>query len=194
MPTWQAVKDLPATAREIVIYLVESEWRGALHISAKCLYSWLGHGGFHEDNVARARRSRARRHSGLRRVLHLLLRATLIAPAMTMIRAILVTVIALSVAMLPAVGGASMAMKSVDMAPVSAADGMDCCPHKSIPSDKAVDDCCSMATCALKCFGFPGASFSEIVFPVFAASLNAFLGSNPSDAQTGSPPFRPPRV
>jgi hypothetical protein len=106
-------------------------------------------------------------------------------------RTILALLIVLSVAMLPAVGGARIIVKSADM---SAMADMDCCPHKANPCDKAMDDCASMATCALKCFSFAGTSFSNIVFPSSSAKLPASIAVNPFSSQTGSPPFRPPRV
>jgi hypothetical protein len=106
-------------------------------------------------------------------------------------RTILALLIVLSVAMLPAAVGARIIVKSADM---SAMEDMDCCPHKADPCDKAMDDCASMATCALKCFSFAGTSFSNIVFPSSSAKLPASIAVNPFSSQTGSPPFRPPRV
>jgi hypothetical protein len=116
-------------------------------------------------------------------------------------RTILALLIALSVAMLPAAAGARITVTSVDMTQMSAMEDMpDCCPHmadlcdKANTCDKVMCDCASMATCALKCFGFAGTSFSNIVFPSISAKMRASIASNPFSSQTGSPPFRPPRV
>jgi hypothetical protein len=106
-------------------------------------------------------------------------------------RTILAVLIALSVAMLPAAGSA----KSPEPADMSMMEDMtDCCPHKANPCEKAMDDCAAMATCVLKCFSFTGTSSSKIVFPSTFAKMAAFFANNPFSSQTGSPPFRPPRV
>jgi hypothetical protein len=129
-------------------------------------------------------------------------------------RTILAVLIALSVAMLPAAAGAgsrssppvdvssdmattdmpSSDMSAADMAAMdmSAMEG-DCCPHKANPCDKA-DDCRTMATCVLKCFSFVGTAWSTIAFPSSFATLAAPFADKSFPSQTGSPPFRPPRV
>ena len=56
-------------------------------------------------------------------------------------RTILALLIALSVAMLPAAGGASVAVKSGDATEMSAMEDMDCCPPKVNPCDKGMNDC-----------------------------------------------------
>jgi hypothetical protein len=110
-------------------------------------------------------------------------------------RAILIFLIALSVVILPGAGGAAIKVKPADMSHMSSdMDDMDCCPHKKLPSEKAIDDCCSsMATCPMTCFGFVGTS-SLLVFPSLLGSAPVALASNPLHSQTGNPPFRPPRV
>jgi hypothetical protein len=109
-------------------------------------------------------------------------------------RTILALLVALSVAMLPAAGGAGISSKSPEPADMSMTDDMsDCCPHKTNPCEKAMDDCATMATCALKCFSFAGTS-SMIVFPSTSARVTLSFAGNPFSSQTGSPPFRPPRV
>ncbi len=117
-------------------------------------------------------------------------------------RTILALLIAVSVAMLPAAGGVGMrsppstdlsAME--DMTGMSAMEDMQgCCPHKVDPCDKSAGDCCSMATCALKCFSFAGTGSATIVFPSTFAKMTAAVAANPFSSQTGSPPFRPPRA
>ena len=114
-------------------------------------------------------------------------------------RTILALLVALSVAMLPAVASANIAVKSTDMtemadmtgmADMAAMEDMDCCPHKA----KACDHCSSMATCQLTHFGFFATSASDIIFPSVAASLSPLSGANGFHPQEGNPPFRPPRV
>jgi hypothetical protein len=111
---------------------------------------------------------------------------------MTIFRTILVAFLALSVAMLPMVGGAASSVKSADM---SVSDDMsDCCPPQTNPCEEGMDNCGSMATCPLKCFSFAGTTITDLVVPdVFAESVPSLV-SQTFRSQTGSPPFRPPRV
>jgi hypothetical protein len=110
-------------------------------------------------------------------------------------RTILALLIALSVAMLPAAGSAGVSSKSPAPTDVSMMDEMhDCCPPEANPCNHAMDNCGSMATCALKCFSFAGTSSSVIVFPAAFAKMIAPLEHNPFSSQTRAPPFRPPRV
>jgi hypothetical protein len=110
-------------------------------------------------------------------------------------RTILALLIALSVAMLPAAGGAGVSSKSPEPTDMSVMEDMpDCCPHKANPCDKAIGDCGMMATCALKCFSFAGPPFSVIVFPSIFAKMTASFAGNPFISQAASPPFRPPRA
>jgi hypothetical protein len=110
-------------------------------------------------------------------------------------RIVLALLIALSVGMLPAASGAGLNVKPAESAGMSAMQEMpDCCPHKANPCGKAMDDCGAMATCALKCFSFAGTSSSIIVFASVFARMTALFATNAFSAQTGSPPFRPPRI
>jgi hypothetical protein len=114
-------------------------------------------------------------------------------------RTILIFLIALSVAMLPAAGdAASLHSKSADAPDVSASMEAievmhDCCPPKQLPPQKAIDDCCSsMATCSMNCFGIAEASTFLILFPLLLGSLPVSFLSNPLRPQTANPPLRPP--
>ena len=107
-------------------------------------------------------------------------------------RTILAVLIALSVAILPAVG-AAVVTQSAAPAGMSMMDDMDCCPHKANPCEKAMEDCTAMATCALKCFSFAGTLSSAIVFPSTSTKMTASFAANPLSSQTGTAPFRPPR-
>jgi hypothetical protein len=120
---------------------------------------------------------------------------------MNVCRTVLALLIALSVAMLPRGGGVGAAAKSMtmsgmtesNMAEMSAMGDMDCCPHQSIPSDKSIDGCSCMATCALNCFSFTGTA-ATVVFSSPAAKLLPAFETNAFTSHKGSPPFRPPRV
>jgi hypothetical protein len=115
------------------------------------------------------------------------------ARAMSNGRTILALLIALAVALLPAAGGAGV--KSPAPAGMSVMEDMpDCCPYKADPCEKAMDNCGTMATCALKCFSFAGTASSIIVSPSTFASITISFAANPLSSQTGSPPFRPPRA
>ncbi|HVI65283.1 MAG TPA: hypothetical protein VM910_22270 [Bradyrhizobium sp.] len=108
-------------------------------------------------------------------------------------RTILALLIGLSVAMLPAAGGAGI--KSPAPAGMSAMEDMsDCCPQNADPCAKAMDHCGTMATCALKCFSFVATASSIVVFPSTFASMVIPPAADPFASQTGSPPFRPPRI
>ncbi len=116
-------------------------------------------------------------------------------------RTILALLVALSVAMLPAAAGAGVSSKSPHRADMSMTKDMsmteampDCCPHMANPCDRAMDDCGTMAGCVLKSFSFAGTSSSIIVFPAIFAKVIAPIERNPLSSQTGTPPFRPPRV
>jgi hypothetical protein len=122
-------------------------------------------------------------------------------------RRILALLVAVSLALLPAAGHANMAAKATmpaaghmathDMAmedmTMSAMDDMDCCPHKSQHPHKAVDDCATALGCVL-CVGFLAPVLTDLVSPVLLTSSAILFVSTPFDSQTGSPPFRPPRV
>lgn len=109
-------------------------------------------------------------------------------------RILLAFLISLSVAVLPAAGGFGAVIKSTETTEMASMADMDCCPDKANPCDKAMDDCPSMATCALKCFTFSSTGASPVVFPVHVALMKPPFWTEPFDSQKGSPPFRPPRV
>jgi hypothetical protein len=109
-------------------------------------------------------------------------------------RAIVTLLIALSVAILPAAAGAGASAKSPEAAGISMTEEMpDCCPHKANPCENAMDHCATMATCALKCFSFAGTS-AVIIFPSTFAKMTPSFTADPLSSQAVSPPFRPPRV
>jgi hypothetical protein len=109
-------------------------------------------------------------------------------------RTILILLIALSVAVLPTGSGAAIGVKSVDTSHMSSTDRMHhCCPHKDLPSPKALDDCCSSMACPMNSFSFVGES-SLMVPPPLVGNVMMSLVSDPVRSQEGGPPFRPPRI
>jgi hypothetical protein len=116
-------------------------------------------------------------------------------------RAILVFLVALSVATLPANGGSVLAASMTPSGVESVASGPmvadalpeaahDCCPGDH---DRNAMSCASMAACALSCFGFADTSFSKLPFPAMSANMMPVLASQTLGSQMGCPPFRPPR-
>lgn len=100
----------------------------------------------------------------------------------------------LSVAMLPIAGGAAMSMMPADMsASMSAGEPMDCCPGHAKHDEKSIDDCCAMAICALKCFGYSG-TISSLAPLLMLGDLMLPFESDQFRSQAVHPPFRPPRV
>src|SRR4051794_2211872 len=107
---------------------------------------------------------------------------------MPVARTFLAFLIALSVAILPAAGGAAMVQKSAE---ISVSGPMhDCCPGQT---DQAMD-CASMAGCALKCFGFSGPMVSELGVPAMLARALPLPASQAVHSRAAAPPFRPPRA
>lgn len=103
--------------------------------------------------------------------------------------------IAVSVAVLPAAGAAAFKLKSQDATEMSADEPMhECCPPAANPCDKAMDDCGTMATCAVKCFSCSTFESSLLSFPLKLAGLMPLFDGNNFNSQGGSPPFRPPRI
>jgi hypothetical protein len=114
---------------------------------------------------------------------------------MALVRTIFALLIAVSVAVLPAAGAAAFNLKSQDAAEMSAAEPMhDCCPPAANPCDKSMDDCGTMAACALKCFSSSAIASSPLSFPLALAGVMSPFESSDFHSQTGNPPFRPPRV
>jgi hypothetical protein len=115
-------------------------------------------------------------------------------------RIILALLVAISVAMLPIAGSASMAAKSSEMHGVSAAQDMSSsedmsdCPYHAKHRDKSICDRDCMATCALSFFGIAGMGSVAVAFPSLLTSRVPPRASDPHHSRPGNPPFRPPRV
>ena len=114
---------------------------------------------------------------------------------MAIARTILGVLIALSVAMLPVAGAAAFKLKSQNTAEVSASEPMhDCCPPTANPCGKAMDDCGSMATCAMKCFKYSAGIPSPLAYSFTSEDVMPLFESIGFNSQIGSAPFRPPRL
>jgi hypothetical protein len=117
-------------------------------------------------------------------------------------RLVLSVLLAIAVAVLPALGGAVSVVKAVESAAAAVMVADECCEHQGIPCDSppqhhhrgAMDDCASLAACAAKCFGYAGVAPVEVAwFDVVAVVLTV----SPSPAfvsHTDPPPFPPPRA
>jgi hypothetical protein len=115
-------------------------------------------------------------------------------------RLVLSILLAIAIAVLPALGGAVSVVKAVESATAAMMVADECCEHQGIPCDSqqqhhggAMDDCASLAACAAKCFGYAGVAPVEVAqFDVVAVALTV----SPSPAfvsHSEPPPFPPPR-
>lgn len=104
---------------------------------------------------------------------------------MAAIRTILAALIAVSVALVPATGGAVVSTKPVEMSMADNAD-MPCC---------AANDCKGSIACAVKCFNFVGATFpaSVLMSRVIKAAPPSFVDDTLYE-HIRSPPTHPPPV
>jgi hypothetical protein len=109
-------------------------------------------------------------------------------------RTILAILIAISVVVLPAAGGVSIAKSAPQTAPSTVSD--ECDHHASSPADgsKAMDDCTCMGLCAAKCFSYAGVALPYAVLTPTRSKLEPVVADHLVVSQIGSPPFRPPRV
>lgn len=110
-------------------------------------------------------------------------------------RTIVTAIVAIAIAVLPAVGGAMAVAKAVESSLTAAAD--ECCEHHGMPCDQsrhAMDDCGSAAACAAKCFNFVGISACEVSFVTVGAVPVAISAMPAFEPHTDPPPFPPPRV
>jgi hypothetical protein len=112
---------------------------------------------------------------------------------MRIARMILVILVGLSVAVLPAAVGFAGAPQMA-----SAVSMPDCDHHMHAPDGKTQDsgnDCLSMAGCVFHCFSFTGVAAAAVAcVPVASAAPQPLRASDRLSAQLGSLPFRPPRI
>ena len=127
-------------------------------------------------------------------------------------RTILTFLVALSLALLPMAGAFAVSSDEPmvsDVVVASAHDccdhgsmgseavvasAHDCCDHASMPADHVMKDCHASAGCAAKCFSVVALVFSGETIPSPIGGTQSHFVSNPIHSQTGSPPYRPPRV
>ena len=102
---------------------------------------------------------------------------------MLVVRTVLAALIAISVAMLPAAGGAVASTNPIEMSMADHAD-MPCC---------APDDCKGSIACAFKCFNFVGITFPAMVWLPYAvdAAPPSFVDGILRE-HVRSPPTHPP--
>lgn len=105
---------------------------------------------------------------------------------------VLILLIALSLAMLPASGGVALSVKSPIMSLSEAV--CDCCDQQAMPCQKAADGCKSMETCGFECFSFGAIAFSTSEFVLVLGHMDPSFASTEFRSHMGHPPFRPPRA
>lgn len=116
---------------------------------------------------------------------------------MRLARTIVAVVIAMSVAMLPTAGPASISAKSSHELTVSADMAMamdDCCPDHSKPCNQGGDQCQSMASCVHHTFSFLELAVSHIAYSLVLGDELIALVDQAVPLHAAGAPFRPPRV
>jgi hypothetical protein len=113
---------------------------------------------------------------------------------MALARTILAVLIAVAVAILPALAGAAFKLPAAGIAEMSVAEPMhNCCPDESNPCDRQVQDRTCMATCVLNCFNFWSAPFTYLTLPPTDLTAVSLPATAALQARAVGPPFRPPR-
>jgi hypothetical protein len=110
-------------------------------------------------------------------------------------RTIVVLLVALSIAILPAARAGAFASQTANDAAVSETMA-GCCHHADVPCDhapKPMNDCPSMAACAAMCLGISLPAFAQFVVSPLMADPQPLVASKALPPQAASPPFRPPR-
>lgn len=113
---------------------------------------------------------------------------------MRIAKMILVILVGVSVAVLPAAAGFAGAPQAAAMS----VSMPDCDHHMHTPdgkTQKSDSDCMSMAACVFHCFSVTGVATAAVSFvPAVGTALQPLRASDRLSPQTGSLPFRPPRV
>jgi hypothetical protein len=109
-------------------------------------------------------------------------------------RTILTFLVVLSLAMAPVAGAFAMQKDEVTASNVVVASAHDCCDDEGMPADHVMKDCQASAGCTAKCFSFYALEFSAATLPSPIGGTKSYFASSPFYSQTGSPPFRPPRI
>jgi hypothetical protein len=112
-------------------------------------------------------------------------------------RAILVVMIALSVAALPMANpmGASTIVHGKSLDTSNSVSHSDCCPHGKHCESKRMKDCGSMPGCALKCFNLTADTGPGVVVKLPPVTEIEFAHASQSlGTHTAAPALPPPRV
>lgn len=112
---------------------------------------------------------------------------------MRVIKIMLVILVGVSVAVLPAAAGFAGAPQAAAMS----VSMPDCDHHMHTPdgkTQKSGDDCISMTGCVFHSFSFTGTAAAVSFVPAVGPALQPLRASDRLSPQTGSLPFRPPRV
>jgi hypothetical protein len=115
-------------------------------------------------------------------------------------RILMTLLLALSIAVLPALGGAVSVVKAVESMAATELAAEACCELQAEPCDArhqqngSMGDCASLAVCAAKCFVYAGVAAIGPTCPdVIAVALtDSCLPAFESHIEP--PPFPPPRV
>jgi hypothetical protein len=115
---------------------------------------------------------------------------------MSTFRAILVALIALSVAMLPVAGGTAIAKSAAQSTAQSmVAAQADCCAHGKPCQNQGKNDCGSVAGCALKCFSLSAAIVAPSAMKLTVSAVEKLGLVTPAfRSPSENPPLPPPRV
>lgn len=119
---------------------------------------------------------------------------------MRLARTMLTVLVGLSVALLPAGVGfsAGAPQAAAATAAMSASAMHDCDHHIHAPggdTQKSDSNCISLNGCVCHCFSFSGIASAEVAYaPASGTAFQPMRRSDHLSSQTGSLPFRPPRV
>ncbi len=119
---------------------------------------------------------------------------------MRIARMMLVVVVGLSVALLPAAAGFSAgAPKAAPAAATTSLSVMHDCDHhmhaRGSETQKSDSNCISMNGCVFQCFSYTGVAAADLTYaPASGTAFRPMRISNHLSTQTDSLPFRPPRV
>ena len=113
--------------------------------------------------------------------------------SMSSVRAILVAIIAVSVAILPLAGASARVFAPAD---THVATQSDCCPQGQDCPKPGSGDCHKSTSCALKCStGFVAAMLMPSgLAPLRVTSEKSVLLSESPTSRSSNPPLPPPRV
>ncbi len=121
---------------------------------------------------------------------------------MSLVRSVLIAMVAIAVTAMPAGAGFIAPVKASDNASTemvaAAAIPSDCEHGGAMPADhhgpKPGHDCASMASCAATCFNYAGTAVPSVPLPSNVSRLPPVRATAFVPSRLGSPPFRPPRI